>query len=225
VAAVASAEEEQVVAGKIPLTEEQLKHLEKVIVELEKKTSGEIRLMIVERSTSASRVLPTLFAVLATAALIIVWLERHMLIWAAQWWLLPAILAGAAALAWVLAKLPFVIRLVLPAGDLRKKALIRAELEFYREGLAATRDQTGILLFLSLLEHQAVVLADKGIAAKLDSKIWKEVVETMLEGPKTGRWAESLEKALRQCGTVLATHFPIREGDHNELSNLVIVKP
>ena len=80
-------------------------------------------------------------------------------------------------------------------------------------------------MFISLLEHQAVVLADKGIASRLEANIWNEVVATMLEGPRTGHWADCIEKALRQCGSVLAEHFPIRPGDHNELPNLVIIKP
>lgn len=209
---------------KIPLNQEQLNHLEKVIVDLERKTSGEIRLMIVESSLPRS-VFPTLFGWLTAFAFFAVWMERHYLIWAADWWLVPALWAVTAGLAFGLARLPSVVRLMTPNAELRAHALTRAELEFYREGLGHTADKTGILLFLSMLEHQAVVLADKGIAAKIEPAVWDEVVATMLEGPKTGEWQDRLEKALRTCGGVLASHFPIRPGDHNELSNLVIVKP
>ena len=227
VAAGDLAVEVQVAAGdfKIPVSAAELKHLEKVIHELEQKTSGEIRLMIVRASTFTCHVFYTLFGWLSGAALLFMWIERHQLIWLAHWWWLPLILLCAGAGAWLLSRVPAVIRAVTPTSDLRGQCVERAEVEFYREGLGATKDQTGILLFISMLEHQAVVLADKGIDSKLAKGTWDEVVATMLEGPKTGQWADRLEKALRQCGSVLAQHFPIQSGDRNELPNVVIVKP
>lgn len=217
--------EVQVADGEVPLNASQLQHLEQVIAELERRTAGEIRLMIVSRSSGYRRVFPTVAAVLLVLVWATIWLERHHLIWWAGVWLVPVVSVLAVLSALALARIPAVIRMVVGNRQLRASALLRAELEFYREGLANTRDRTGILLFLSLLEHQAVVLADRGIASQLEAKIWNEVVQTMLDGPRTGQWSENLEKALRQCGELLATHFPIQAGDHNELSNLVIVKP
>lgn len=214
------------VAGnvKVPLTQTELEHLEKVIVELEHKTRGEIRLMIVKSSVMTGHMFFMLFGWLASAMLLFIWVERHHFIWLASWWLVPLALIVTALVAWLLCRVPAVIRAVTPVRDLRRQATLRAELEFYREGLGATQEQTGILLFISLLEHQAVVLADKGIASRLDAGIWNDVVSTMLDGARTGHWAERLETALRQCGAVLIQHFPIRPGDHNELPNLVIIK-
>ncbi len=214
------------VAGKVkvPLKQQELEHLEKVISDLEQKTSGEIRLMIVKSSIVTGHIFFMLFGWLASAVLFFVWIERHHFIWMASWWLVPSALVVTALVSWALSKIPAVIRAVTPVRDLRRQVVARAELEFYFEGLGATGQGTGILLFFSLLEHQAVVLADKGIASRLESNIWNEVVATMLEGPRTGKWADRLEKALRQCGALLAQHFPIEPGDRNELPNLVIVK-
>jgi putative membrane protein len=218
-------EEAQVVAGKfkVPVTPEELRQLEKVIGELELKTSGEIRLMIVQRSMPASAkfVIGAMFV-----GLVFLWLERHFLLpHVHEYLLLAVVLAFSGALGLLLGRIPFFVRNFTWPGKLRAHALMRAELEFYRAGLGATSGNTGILLFLSMFEHQAVVLADKGIASKLKPEIWSEVVATMLEGPKTGQWQACLEKALKQCGAVLAEHFPVRPGDRNELPNLVIVKP
>lgn len=218
-------EEAQVAAGnfKTPLSERELKHLEGVIGELERKTSGEIRLIIVGRSMPPSVKILSGTMVLA---LILLFIERHLfLAWVPDLVLLAATLVVSFVIGILLSRIPAVVRNLSSPFKLRHHALMRAELEFYREGLGETKDRTGILLFLSLLEHQAVVLADKGIAGRLKPDIWNEVVATMLEGPKTGQWQANLEKALRQCGGVLAQHFPIQEGDRNELPNLVIVKP
>lgn len=209
---------------KVPLTKQELEHLAAVIAELEHKTSGEMRLMIVRSSTRRGYLNALLWFLMLALALSILWLERHYMIWAADWWLLPVIFLGTLVLAALLSRWPVVARLASPAADLRHHSLLRAELEFHREGLGATRDRTGILLFISMLERQAVVLADKGIAGHLEPSTWNEVVATLLEGPKTGRWAEFLEKALRQCGGMLAQHFPPRADNKDELPNHVIIK-
>ncbi len=101
----------------------------------------------------------------------------------------------------------------------------RAQLEFHDEGLDGTRARTGILIMLSLMEHQAVVLADKAIASKLDAGVWKDVIQVVLSGARGGQWRAKIEEALRLCGKLLAENFPVQRGDVNELPNHVIVKP
>ncbi len=208
-----------------PLSEKDLRHLENVIHEVEQKTSGEIRLIIVRRSIVFSTLLfMTLWGWISSLAFVVVWFERHQFIWLADWWLVPAILVFAGLIAWAISRQAYFIRMFCPAQDMRRAVLLRAELEFHREGLAKTSGQTGILLFLSLLEHQAVVLADQAIAARLPDSTWEDVVRTMLKGANGQHWVESLEEALRQCGEKLREHFPIQADDHNELANHVVVK-
>ncbi len=195
-----------------------------MVAELEKKTTGEIRLMLVRSSSAQGHLRFLLWFLYSTMALFGLWIERHLLIWVADWWLLPLVCLGAFALAWLTEGLPFLARAFSTDEDLRRQAVVRAEAEFHREGLGATQGQTGILLFISLLEHQAVVLADKGIAGKLGESVWRDVVATLLEGPKSGQWADRLEKALRQSGALLAEHFPAGHVNNNELPNHVIIK-
>lgn len=209
---------------KVPLSQKELEHLAHVVAELEKKTTGEIRLMIVKSSSELGYLRYLIWFMLMTVSFMGIWVERHLLIWTADWWLVPAIVAFTFAIAFIASCFPFVARALTSDESLQRQVLHRAEVEFHREGLAGTAEKTGILLFISMLEHQAVVLADKGIHQKLGEKTWKEVVETMLEGPKTGAWAASLEKALRQCGALLSQHFPAKANNNNELPNHVIVK-
>lgn len=201
-----------------------MEHLANVITEVEKTTSGELRLMIVGRSSRTGHIFPLAFFVIATGSLLYLWYTRHIFILSPNPWLLPVVFAVCGLVAWLLSGLSWIQRRFTPYLDMEAQVWARAELEFHREGLGATQGKTGILIFLSMLEHQAVVLGDKAIAAKLENTVWSDVVKLVLEGARTRRWEEKLEEAIRKCGQLLQQHFPIQPGDKNELPNHVILK-
>ncbi len=206
------------------LNKAEQERLAAVIGEMEDKTSGEIRLMIVRRSSATAHVQPLLWSLLVAATFLILWYGRHDVVLWEGWWLWPAIVVVHAGIAWALSRFDSVQRRLTPFRDLKHQVEVRAEVEFTREGLTETRSRTGILLFVSLLERQAVVLADKGIAGRVEAGTWDQVIATILEGARSGRWAEKFEVAIRLCGGYLAAHFPQEAGDTNELSNAVIIK-
>lgn len=206
------------------LNQQQLDRLAEVIGEVEQKTSGEVRLMIVKRSAVSGHVQMVLWGLLVSLTFLVLWFGRHDLIFWERWWMWPAILVFHYFLAAVLSRLEPVQRRFTPMHDMRHQVLTRAEVEFHREGLSGTRAHTGILLFVSLFEHQAVVLADKGIADRVPPGAWDQVLKTILEGARSGKWAEKLEQALRECGAYLASHFPPSADNGNELPNTVIMK-
>lgn len=209
---------------QILLSEKELKELSEVIGEVEKNTSGELRLILVRQSSQASHAFPLLTLMLVCLSLIYLWSSRHLLMLGDTTWLLPTVLCGALILGYLFSRMPSVRRNLTRARDLEHQTLMRAELEFHREGLGATADKTGILIFLSLFERQAVVLADKGIAAKIEPVVWEEVVGLVLEGVRKNKLRANLEQALRRCGEILAKDFPSKPGDKNELPNHVLVK-
>lgn len=206
-----------------PLTKKDAEHLANVIREIEQKTSGEIRLMMVRSSLMSGRVKSILFGLFMTMGLSFFWLERNNFIGLSMWWVLPVLILVAGTLAFLLAPWPFIRRAVTPVYDLRSETLRRAELEFYREGLNLTTSRTGILLFVSLVERQAVVLADQGIAAKIPGDHWAGVVEQLIEGARLER-PEPFQAALQLCGEVLRAHFPSAGPAKNELPNHLIFK-
>src|SRR4051812_18642663 len=158
------------------LTQKELKQLADVIGELEQKTVGEIRLMIVKRSSVTGHVHNTLWALLLALTFLSVWFERHDLIYYERWWMWPCMIAGFYILANFLSRFEFVQRSFTPTSDLHHQVLARAEVEFHREGLNQTTAQTGVLVFVSLMERMAVVLADKGIAEKVPLHGWDKVI-------------------------------------------------
>ena len=85
-----------------------------------------------------------------------------------------------------------------------------------------TRDETGILIFVSVFEHRVWVLADRGINAKVDPGQWDSIVAHIVSGIKDGRQADAICEAVKEVGGILARHFPVKADDVDELDNLII---
>lgn len=100
------------------------------------------------------------------------------------------------------------------------RVALRAADAFITEEVFKTRDRTGILIFLSLLEHKVLVVGDVGINAKVEQSEWEDIVARIIRGINEHRPAEGLVDAIRQCGVLLQkSGFKRRRDDTNELSN------
>lgn len=85
-----------------------------------------------------------------------------------------------------------------------------------------THGRTGILVYLSLAERRAEIVADEAIAAKVPPEVWGEAMAAMLAELKADRLADGLIVAVERVGAVLAEHFPRAEDDRNELPDRLI---
>jgi len=85
-----------------------------------------------------------------------------------------------------------------------------------------THGRTGILIYLSLAEHRAEIVADEAISSHVEPEIWGDAMAVMLAELKEGRLAEGLIAAVERVGAVLAEHFPSEENDVNELPDRLI---
>ena len=117
-------------------------------------------------------------------------------------------------------------RLLLPEPLVQERVAERARYAFAANGLAHTRDRTGILIFVALLEHRVVVLADEGIHRALDpSESWQEVVDARRRRAcAAGRAEAGLEAAIRRCGEILARHVPAQGRNPDELANRIVLE-
>lgn len=96
----------------------------------------------------------------------------------------------------------------------------RAAEAFLAEEVFNTKDRTGILLFLSLLEHKVLVLGDSGINAKVQKSEWEGIVRTIVDGMRSGKPADGLIDAVQQCGELLKREgVAVQSDDKDELSN------
>ena len=85
-----------------------------------------------------------------------------------------------------------------------------------------THGRTGILVYLSMRERRAQIIADEAIASKVSPETWGEAMAAMLVHIKDGRVADGMIAAVEQVGIVLAEHFPRAEDDVNELPDRLI---
>lgn len=85
-----------------------------------------------------------------------------------------------------------------------------------------THGRTGILIFLSMRERRAEIVADEAIAGKVSPEVWGEAMAALVGHIRQGRTADGLVAAIGKVGTVLAEHFPRAEDDQNELPDRLI---
>ena len=86
-----------------------------------------------------------------------------------------------------------------------------------------THGRTGVLLYLSMREHRAEIVADEAIATKVDAEVWGKAMADMLAEIAKGNIAEGLAAGIRDVGEVLSEHFPRAEDDVNELPDRLIL--
>jgi putative membrane protein len=207
------------VARRLSLAD--LQAIETAVRAAESTTSAEI-VPVVVRASSADGHVATLAAtgyLIAVLALFNVQ-PLHAALAAMSAWLWAAI---ALFVVWF-GTTDLALRLLTSDVDLDAQVRRRAELEFYHAGIGRTHGGTGILLFLSLAEHRAVVLADTGIASKLAPETWQGVVATLVTGAKQKHLGDGIAAAVAQCGALAAPHFLPVGQNPNELKDRLIIK-
>lgn len=117
-------------------------------------------------------------------------------------------------------------RLLTPGGLKRERVRRRAQEQFLAKNLAATRERTGVLIYVSTKERMAELIADEGVASKVDPKVWDAAMAALISGIRKKKPAEGFEVAIGLCADILAQHFPADASDNpNELSDSVVVLP
>lgn len=97
-----------------------------------------------------------------------------------------------------------------------------AERKFLQAGLDKTEERTGVLITLVLDRRAIEIVADDGIDEKVSQQTWDAIVQDLSADFREGRYLEGLTRAITNVGSVCKDHFPIKDGDRNELSNEVI---
>lgn len=111
-----------------------------------------------------------------------------------------------------------------PRSIRRDKVHADALSQFRARGLVGTRERTGVLIYVSMADRIAEVVADAGIYAKVDPEHWGTTIDALLRGLKAGTPAQGFVDAVGLAGAVLAEHFPPTVGDNpNELPDRLIV--
>jgi len=162
-----------------------------------------------------------LAAALATAAV----LALHLPVTVAE---LPFVQVAAGLLGALLSRWDLVERLLVGSRAMDEAVRARAVRAFHEHGLHRTAEGTGVLVFASLFEREAVVIGDRGIDAKLPPGEWDRAVAALVAGLRAGEPARGFVEAIALCGARLAEHFP-RDGTTppagNELEDAIRTSP
>ena len=184
----------------------------------EARTTGEI-VCVLARSSSDAPALPILVA--AIVALALPWLLVGFTAMTVHRILSVQILVFFALLMILL--LPRV-RLALVPRKARRAVAHRVAMEqFAIRGIARTKDRSGILIFVSLAEHYARIIADDGISARVAQSEWQGAIDALVAHMRDGRIAEGFITAIDVCGNALATHFPRNGASRDELPDRIYV--
>jgi putative membrane protein len=183
----------------------------------EARTSGEIYCVIAP-ACGGYRVVPMAWA--ALVALATPWPLIQFTSWAASviYFLQLAAFLAALALFWH----PKVRYRIVPPRAKRERAHGEAMRQFLARGLQHTQHRTGVLIFVSIAERYAEVLADAGIDQKVAPDVWKEAVATLTGAIKAGRPGDGFVAAIGLCAKVLAEHFPPGAINRDELPNVIV---
>lgn len=207
------------------LTTEEQQQVTQTVREVERQTSGEIVPMVVSASHSYPEAQLTGAALLSLPlALLAAFAAGNLLWWRGEvLWLFLLFFLLCFAGARLLMRHPALLRPFIhnarAAEEVRRAALAH----FYSEGLQHTRDATGVLIYISVLEHRVWILGDRGINERLAPQTWQDCVDRLVQGIKDKRQGAALCAAIAEVGSLLREHFPIKADDRNELSDLMIV--
>lgn len=110
-----------------------------------------------------------------------------------------------------------------PPGTKARRVRRRALLLFRLSAENRTRARTGVLLYLSLAERRAELVADAAIDARVTSETWGKAMHALVEAVRDKRPGDGMVAAIEQIGAVLAEHFPRSADDTNELPDRLIL--
>jgi putative membrane protein len=199
------------------LSEEDRRRIEAAVADAERRTSAEIVCVMAHQASDYAYV-PVIWAALAALALPLLLglvgpfpadhvhlaqLVAFILVLAVLWW-------------------PGIRLAVTPRALFRKLGHQRATEQFLGRGLMSTRGRTGVLVFVSVAERYAEIMADTGVESAVPAEAWQAPLEALTAGLRRGQPAEGFVGAVELCADLLERHVPRRPGDRDELSNRVV---
>jgi putative membrane protein len=202
------------------ITEDDRKRVADAIAEAEARTSGEIVAIIAPASARYLHV-PVLWAALIALAL-----PFPFIYW--TWWPIQHIYALQIAAFVVLAlalNYPPIRMALVPTAVKRRRAHRRAVEQFLTQNLHTAAGHTGVLIFVSVAERFAEVLADTKINDRVPATTWQTIVDDLTRGIGRGQPGEGFVRAIGAVGQHLAAHFPPEAREVKALPNHLIVLP
>ena len=109
-----------------------------------------------------------------------------------------------------------------PAATKHRRVRRRALAIFQAAAARRTTGRTGILIYLSLAERRAEIVADEAILKVTDEHTWGEAMVALLTYVRQGHVGDGIVAAVERVGVVLSEHFPRSAADSNEIPDELI---
>jgi putative membrane protein len=115
------------------------------------------------------------------------------------------------------------VRLALTPGPTKHRRVRRRAVAVFKAAAERrTVGRTGILIYLSMAERRAEIVADEAITKVTTPETWGEAMAALLVEVKQGRVADGMVAAIERVGAVLSEHFPRSAADTNEIPDKLI---
>ncbi len=196
-----------------------LERIKSAVHEAESKTSGEIVPYVVDHSDAYEEAQWRGAALLSSLILVLFVFLHGNLEWgfALTFGQMASLVLFAGVVGFFLVKWsPALKRFLAGHRTIEHHIGHRAAAAFLSEEVFKTRDRTGILIFVSLLEHRVIVMGDSGINVKVKHEDWNGIVQTLVRKIREGKPADGFVEAIRMSGTLLEQHHLERRKDDSD---------
>lgn len=218
---------------KLKIDEKAKSQIDEAIKNVESKTTGEIAVAVAPESDSYS-FYELLFAVIAGAVTftalimlsnqIIPSLEKHF--WEMPNWFYALFVGivsfSVIAICFLISNITVIDRKIIPLSVQFSSVEAKSESVFYHAGINKTKEASGILIYISYLERRVRILADYGIASKINTESWNKIAEKLAINLKSD-FSSAVCEAVEECGKLLEENFPAKDENPDEISNELII--
>lgn len=205
---------------KLNLSESDKKDIEQAVQQAEANTTGEIALAITPQSDPYA--FWELFLAALTSFLLMcalfplanqIYAFMNRVFWLPKPWHLIAFYLLAYVIEMVifylLYNIPWFDSLIVPDRVKEKAVTNRAMRYFAESGVYCTQNHTGILIFVSYLEHEVRIIADKGLNDKIPNDLWEQLADEIAQDIAKGSVKAGFLNAIEKCGALFAENFPL----------------
>ena len=220
----------------IRITEADIALVTKAVTEAETRSDAEIATIVSERSDNYNDV-PLIWAALTALLALSVYaafpdfyvamldrLTGGWHVWTPREWLTTMVVAATVkflAARYIIAWWP--LRMAFTPGKTKTRRVRNRAIALFKASTEhRTHSRTGVLIYLSLAEHRAEIVADEAIVAKVSPDAWGAAMALLIGELKAGHPGAGMAAAVTAIGDVLAEHFPRTGHDPDEMPNRMI---
>jgi putative membrane protein len=192
--------------------------LEELVRDSEAKTDAEIVVVLARRSDSYLYA-PSLVA--AVAGMLVPFISIYWPFWLDTHELVLVQMSVFISLA-TFFRIPALQRNLVPKRTKFFRASNLAMRHFLAQGVHTTKDNLGVMIFISEFERYIEIVVDHGVSERISEDVWAKAVNLAIPFLKQNKAFDALNRIIGDVGKILQDEIPITE-DKQELPNHVIM--